>query len=240
MFQVTLHQPIKGYRYNIDSLMLAKFARFKKSEKVCDLGCGVGILGILALKWGEASEVAAIEIQKELFLLAEKNFSELQSSIPVKLIQDNWKNVAKHFSAGTYDLIISNPPYRKSGSGRLSSHSQKIIAKHEIEGSMKDLLQAAKFLMKRKGRFCIIYPTLRLEEFILEVAKQKLKIARLQMLHPFADQKANHFMAELQWSVQGEIEIHPALVIYNEPGIYTKEVAAWVGKQFNPSDLERG
>lgn len=234
MFQVTLHQPQKGYRYNIDSLMLAKFAQFKKNEKVCDLGCGVGILGILALKWGEASELNAIEIQNELFLLAQKNFSELQSSLPVKLIQDNWKNVAKHFTAASFDLVISNPPYRKAGSGRLSTHSQKIIAKHEIEGRMTDLLAAAKLLMKRKGRFCIIYPTVRLEEFIQEVAKQKLKISRLQMLHPYADQKANHFMAELQFSVQGEIEIHPGLVIYKEPGVYTQEVAGWVGKQFDP------
>ncbi|MBF0492552.1 MAG: methyltransferase [Deltaproteobacteria bacterium] len=239
MFQVTLHQPTKGYRYNIDSLLLSKFAKFKKNERVCDLGCGVGILGILALIWGKASEVVGVEVQEELARFAQQNIEELQLQNSFRLICDNWKRVAKQLKSERFDLILSNPPYRKSGSGRLSSHTQKIIAKHEVKGSLKDLLITGKQLMARKGRFCLIYPTLRLEEFIQETGKQGLKISRLQMVHPFVHQKANHFMVELKLSVQGEIEIQPALVVYKEAGVYTEEVEGWVGKQFDPSELDR-
>lgn len=44
-----LHQPKKGYRYGIDSFLLARFAKVHSNEVLCDLGAGVGILGFLAL-----------------------------------------------------------------------------------------------------------------------------------------------------------------------------------------------
>ena len=47
-------QLARGYRYNIDSMLLGHFAQFRKGEKICDLGSGVGLLAILALLRGKA------------------------------------------------------------------------------------------------------------------------------------------------------------------------------------------
>jgi len=223
-----LRQPSKGYRYNIDSLLLALFCQFKKQERVVDLGCGVGVLSVLAIKRGKVSEVIGVEIQEELLEFAHQNIEELHLQNSFRVIHDNWKNISKHLPQADFDLVVSNPPYRKMGSGCLSKHSQKIIAKHEVEGSLKDLLQAAKYLMKRKGRFCVIYPALRLEDFIHEIEKQKLKISRLRMIHPFLNQKATHFMAEVVFSVEGEIKVEAPLVVYQDKENYTLEVGKWL------------
>ncbi len=226
-----IHQPPKGYRYNIDSMLLARFAQFKEGEKVCDLGTGVGLLGILAILRGKAGKVWGLEVQEELAQYAEKNKEELKLGSQMEIIRANWKEVKKHLRPNSADLIISNPPYRKLKTGRISQTSLKAIASHELEGSLGDLLQSARYLMKAKGRFVVIYPTLRLEELITELAKQKLKIQRICFIHPYQDRPATHFMLEAVRSVSGEMEVEKPLIIFRDKDHYQIELEEWVGKK---------
>ena len=226
-----LLQAEKGYRYNIDSMLLARFANFKESEKVCDLGSGVGILAILALLRGKASKVWAIEVQEELSKYLHKNIEKYSLKDSLTVLETNWKEVKKHLKAASMDLLISNPPYRKAQSGKIPQHSVKAIAKQEIEGCISDLIAAASYLMKPKGRFVVIYPCLRLEEFMLEIAKKKLKIQRMQFIHPFLEKKATHFMAETVRSVAGEITLEKPLIIYKDPDHYMPEIENWLGSK---------
>ncbi len=234
MTQFSFHQidqPEKGYRFNIDSLLLIRFARFAPTDKVCDLGAGVGILSILASQWGKAGKITAVEVQKELAQFVRSNIEKFRLENQIELIESNWKKLNKIYSAASFDVVISNPPYRKKESGKTSSNSVKLIAKHEILGSMSDLIKTANHLLKRKGRLYLIYPPLRLEELILQLKKNDLKIQRMALVHPFIDRKASHVMIEAVRSVQGEIIVEPPVVVFKDPDNYQPEIEKWVGKK---------
>lgn len=229
-----LIQSQSGYKYNIDSMLLARFAQFKENEKVCDLGTGVGLIAILSILKGNVSKAWGIEVQPELAEFAKRNIEELNLSDKMELIICNWKDAKKHLSVGSIDLVISNPPYRKLMTGKVPQESVNAIARHEIKGTMQDLISSARALMKPKGRLVLMYPVLRLEEFITELSKQKLKVQRLCFVHPYSDRSATHFMVEVVRSVAGEIIIEKPLIIYKDPDHYQKEIEEWVdGKKLN-------
>lgn len=226
-----IEQPEKGYRFNIDSLLLIRFARFAPTDKVCDLGAGVGILSILASKWGKTGKITAVEVQKELAQFARSNIQKFQLENQIELIESNWKKLNKIYSASSFDVVISNPPYRKKETGKTSSNSVKLIAKHELLGSMADLLKTADHLLKRKGRLYLIYPPLRLEELILQLKKNNFKIQRMVFIHPYIDRKATHVMIEAVRSVQGEVTVESPIIIFKDADTYQPEIESWIGKK---------
>ena len=47
--QLSLYQCTPGYRFSIDSVLLAHFAKVSAGEKVLDLGTGCGVIGLIML-----------------------------------------------------------------------------------------------------------------------------------------------------------------------------------------------
>ncbi len=227
----TLHQPARGYRYGIDSSLLMRFARLDRKDHVCDLGAGVGILGLIALEYAHVSKVVAIEVQSEFAEMAKKNAGLMHFSDRFELFNINWKNVRDHLKPRRFDVVVSNPPYRKFKTGRMPPQQQKAIAKHEIEGTLTDLIQAVDYLLKPAGRFYVLYPPLRLEELIVELAKVHMKIQRLAFIHSYAEWDAKLFMAEIVKSSPRELHVEPPVIIYQDPDHYRPEIEAWVGKK---------
>ena len=106
MFQTsdTMFSP----RY-IDPGTLAMLSQvdFSKEELVLDLGCGYGVVGILAAKFIRPSKVYMVDIDKEAIRLSREN-ARLNCVEGVQIIQsDGFKNL----EATGFSLILCNPPY---------------------------------------------------------------------------------------------------------------------------------
>lgn len=226
---IPLYQPKKGYRYGIDSLLLARFADLRPTDRLCDLGSGVGILALWALTRRKVEKAVAIEVQRELAELALKNAEVLGVKSRLEVFHENWKRVKSFLKPHGFHVVISNPPYRKALSGKAPPDLSKAIAKHEIEGTMSDLVKAAGYLMKPSGRFCLMYPPIRLEELIVELHRAKLKVQRMGFIHPYRDRPATLVMVEAVRSMERELKVESPIVVYRDADHYTPEVEAWVG-----------
>jgi len=226
-----LHQPPKGYRYGIDSFLLVRFMHLTTSDHVCDLGAGVGIVGLLALKRREVRHVTLVEIQEEFAGLARKNALEMGFGERTEVLLGNWKDAAEILKGRRYDVVVSNPPYRKKETGRIPPLKSKAIAKHEILGTMEELIEAGRSLLKPSGRFYLMYPPLRLEECLVGLSKARLKVQRLCFIHSYPQDPAKLFMVEAVKSEPRELHVEAPVVIYRDPEHYTKEVEEWVGRK---------
>jgi tRNA1(Val) A37 N6-methylase TrmN6 len=227
-----LKQPQKGYRYNIDSFFLARFAQLKKTDRVCDLGAGVGILGVLAIQRYQVAHVTAVEIQGELAQFARDNIAELGLEKNMELWEMDWADLSKKKPKPKFDVVLSNPPYRPLHGGRLPPRSFKAIARHEVHGKMSDLLEIGKQILKPEGRFYLLYPVLRLEELLQNFKTVKLKAQRIVFIHPFADRAATHFMVQAVTAPTRELQVETPLIVYRDLNHYTAEVEQWVGKKY--------
>lgn len=228
---LALEQPKKGYRYTIDTFLLARFAQILPSDLIADLGAGVGTLGLIALARNGAKRLVSLEVQEELASYIFSNAQILEVQDKVEILHANWRDAKKFFKPRSFHVVMSNPPYHKSGSGKRPPDSSKAIAKHEVLGTMQDLIAAARFLLKPSGRLYLMYPPLRLEELVQSLAAAKFKMQRMCFIHPYLDRPATLVMVEAVRSPTRELKLEAPVVVYRDPDHYTAEVEAWVGKK---------
>jgi len=170
-----LLQPTKGYRYSMDPVVLCSQAPpICSGDRILDVGCGCGIIPVILGHCFPQSRITGVEIQSELAQIAQKNIINNKLTQTVSIINADIKHLNPASTNGPFDLILSNPPYKKRNTGRLNPDLQKAIARHEIAMDIQSLAAKAQTLLRHKGRFMIIFPSERLMD--IEQAVQATSI----------------------------------------------------------------
>ena len=197
-FDLQLFQPRHGYRYSLDPFLLARFCRpLKPVGSIIDLGAGCGIISLVLARINPDASVVAIENNRDMVPFVEVNIQHNGLADRVSVQCDDVINLRTNIPDSTFDLVVSNPPFRSAGTGKISPKAGRDSARHETTAGLSDFLAAAKYLVKPSGRICFIHLPSRLAEFISLAAAMKLSLLRLQMIHNNAESPATMFMAEL-------------------------------------------
>jgi tRNA1Val (adenine37-N6)-methyltransferase len=168
----------KDHGFNIDSLLLARFASPRFDEQACDLGTGCGIIPLLWCRQQPSPMVAAVEIQYEAAEMARRSVARCGVDDRVTVYHADLRDWNKILESGSQDLVTINPPYFASGTGVISKSPAARIARHEGEGcSFLDAANAAYGLLKQGGRFCFCHRPERLID-VLETLKNSRLIPK--------------------------------------------------------------
>lgn len=222
-----LYQNKKGYRFSVDALLLYSFVNLRRAGHIADLGAGSGVIGLLLARKYHDSTVTLIELQESLAGLAKKNAKLNSLDDRVAVIESNITNIAAGRSpllAKSFDLVVSNPPFRRQNTGLISPTDEKAIARHEIKLKIKDLIDASFYLLRAKGRLCIIYHPSRLVELIDALRKKQLEPKRLRLVHSNTNTEAKMVLVEAIKEGKAEMKIEKPMYIYNENGQYRDEM----------------
>jgi tRNA1Val (adenine37-N6)-methyltransferase len=221
---IKLYQSKTGYRFSVDSLLLHDFVNLKKVDSIADLGAGSGIVGILLAKKYPESYVTLFEIQENLAGLAEKNVILNNLQDRVKVIQCDIREIPTLQISPGFDLIVSNPPFRRLKSGLLSLGEEKAVARHEIKLNLHELIDASSSLLKSKKRLCIIYHSWRLPELMDILKKNGIEPKRLRFVHSRISSEAKMVLLEAVKNGRAGLKVDRPFYIYNEKGDYTEEM----------------
>jgi tRNA1Val (adenine37-N6)-methyltransferase len=222
--QLTVFQKKKGYRFSLDSILLAHFVSLRPRTSAIDLGCGSGIIPLILAKNFPGVNWVGLEIQEELAALARKNVSFNKMAHRIKIVEGDARKIKNIFSANSFDAVIFNPPYRKLSSGRINPQMEKAIARHEIKGSLKDFIRAAKYLLKPDGKVFTIYPAKRLVELITLFRKNYIEPKRMKPVYSDNLSEAEFVLVEGRKGSGEELKIEPPLFIYDQDKKYTAEM----------------
>jgi len=221
-----VRQSRRGYRFNLDSLMLAHFALVRPGSVNLDLGCGNGIIALVLANRYPQSRWHGLELQDGLAALARKNVLDNDLSRRVVIDQGDAREIRKKYGPHTFDNILFNPPYRKLQSGRINPLEEKAIARHEVKGSVSVFLTAARYALKPKGRVFTIYPAARLVELIALLRKNAIEPKRMKLVFSDASSDAEFALVEGRGGSREELKVEPPLYIYEEPKKYTQAMKA--------------
>ncbi|MDU0457996.1 MAG: methyltransferase [Geobacteraceae bacterium] len=225
LFDLQLYQPRHGYRYSLDALLLARFcALVKPGGRIADLGAGCGIISLVLSRLNPEASVVAVEKNHDMAELIERNINHNDLADRVSVQAGDVISLRGSHSDSTFDLVVSNPPYRKPQSGRISPRAGRDAARHETTAGLADFLAAAKYLVKPSGRICFIQLPSRLVEFMSLAVQMKLSVLRLRMIHNNAGSPASMFMAELAKGRRSEPLVESPLFVRDMQGEYTDEV----------------
>lgn len=163
-----------------DSQMLSWFVTLHAREKVCDLGCGVGVLGLLLAQRQRALILDGIELVAESAELAAENLRE--NALQGHVIHGDLREYRRWFTPpGGYDLVVSNPPYFAPNTGKTATGVRK-AARSEESCTVETLCAAAGWLLRTGGRFALCYRAERLAALFGALQKSGMEPKRMQLV----------------------------------------------------------
>lgn len=130
-----------------------------KDGRALDIGTGTGLLSLM-LAQQTGLQIDAIEIDTDAAAQAFENFEASAWKERLQVIEGDARLV--HLGR-KYDLIISNPPFFDND--LKSPDIQRNLALHSMELSLPDLIAVIKKHLANNGRFAVLLPWHRKEEF---------------------------------------------------------------------------
>jgi len=207
-------QKKRGYRFSIDAVLLSQFIKIRKNERAIDLGTGCGILPLLLSQTTKALSLVGVEIQNELAECAKKNALLNHLEHRISILHQDFRELKKIYPPGSFDVVFSNPPYRKYRTGRLNPSMEKAIARHEIKGTLEDLISIASYLLPPKGRCYLIFHALRIVDLLVLLRANSLEPKRLQFVHPRIEERAKFILTESIKDSGVELKLLSPLILH--------------------------
>ena len=214
------------FNFSIDSLLISEFIKIQKNtKKILDLGTGNAAIPLFLSKKTSA-KIYGVEIQEISYQLALRNISINNLNEQIYIIYDNMKNYLKHFNIGSFDTVISNPPFFKINEkvNFLNNLEQLSIARHEIEITLEELIKISSELIKDRGYFYLVHRADRLSEIINNLQKYKFEAKKIKFCYTTKYKNAKIILIEAIKNGKTGLTILPSLIINKENGEYTDEV----------------
>ncbi len=207
--------------FNLDTILLAHFAKIPyRSKTVLDIGTGAGPL-MLYLSKKTKAKIIGIEIQESRYLQAMKNIemNHLENQLSCLHID------VKDLKMKDVDVIVTNPPFFKvSETSLLNETEEDQIARHEVSLTLEELISVASKTLKFGGYFQMIHRPDRFGEIVLLLEKYQLTPKRVQFVHPYINEPANHLLIEAMKKGSPGLTVESPLILYIEKHVLTKEM----------------
>ena len=214
------------FRFSLDAVLLAHFATVRSDSQSVDLGTGTGAVALFLLSRG-VSTVSGIEVNPRLAGMAGRTAALNELAGRMKIVCGDVNQVKSWFSAGQFDLVTANPPYRLPDTGRISPREGVALARHETTAGLPEFLRAGVFLLRNRGRLAMIHLPERLPELCAEMHNAGVEPKRLRFVHPFHDRAAKMVLMEGVKGARAGLTVMPPLVVYQAPGVYQPEILSY-------------
>ena len=184
--------PVSGYRLRVTDY------------RILDVGTGSGLIARMLMQRCPEAEVEGIDIDEAAVEQARENgVKAFCSSLQA------WQ--------GTYDLIVSNPPYFQNSLKNPDKGRQ--TARHTDTLSYEELIEHSARLLKENGQLALILPA-DAESEILQIAAQRaLTCTRITRVYSKETKPARRVLLSFEMSSSRDIEMTTdSLVLEDEKG----------------------
>lgn len=214
-----------GFCFGIDAVLLSDFAKnIKKDSKVLDLGTGTGIISILLCGKTNLKEIVGVEVQEEVFDMACRSAKLNNLEDKFKVLNSNILDLEEKLQKNYYDVIVTNPPYKKQNTGIINDEAKKLISRHEVLANLEDFIRVSSKLLKDKGEFYMVHRPERLVDIFNIMRKYKIEPKEVRLV--FSNEVTAPKMVLVKGVRNGGdyLKFRENLYIYKEDGSYTDEI----------------
>ncbi len=207
-----LIQNTDGLTFGTDALLLASYIS-GKYKTATELGGGTGIISMLLLTRGKTEKVDCIEVQAEFAELISRNAEHNGLTGRLNAVNADIRNYAPELEC---ELVFSNPPYMKVGSGKSNLSDKKNTARHEVMGNIDDFCKSGAKMLKYGGTFAVVYRPDRLTELLSSMHEARLEPKRMTFVHANADTAPSMVLIDAKKGGKCGLRVTKPLIIYRD------------------------
>lgn len=213
------------FKFGNDSVFLVDFTRVRNGDIVVDLGSGSGVMPLLLAYRKNLARVVGIEIQEKLVQMARRSVEMNNLQEKIEIIKGDYCRTSEIIKTGSVDLVITNPPYMPPSSGKITLGEEKAIARHEIMGSLEDVIREGAAILRFGGLMTMVHRTIRLPEIIYLLKEYNLEPKRMRLVQSRINSAPKIVLIEARKGGNPGLDQEPVLIVYEEDSDeYTREV----------------
>ena len=164
---VRILQHRRGYRFSFDAVLLAHEVARLRPRRGAEFGAGSGVVSLCLATMLPEYRGKAFEIQPSLAHLARENAVRNGLAERIAVVEGDVRRLPQEVDAP--EVVFMNPPYFGAREGTPSPNLERARARHQANGSLVELLQAAK-RMVAGGAVVFVYPGAREEMAVAALA----------------------------------------------------------------------
>lgn len=201
--------------FGTDAYLLSAFLPKRSSHIAVELGCGSGVISLLALSRKKCAHVFGIEVQDTIASVAERNsqLNGLDGSFTV--INKDLREIKVSDIGKEADVVFSNPPYMKTTSGKGNMNDQKNISRHEVFGEISDFCKCASRLLKHGGDFYVVYRPDRLIDLIAALRSNNLEPKAITFVHSTLASAPSILLLQAKKGAKSGLTVNRPLIMYH-------------------------
>ena len=156
--QFTIQQELCAMKVGTDGVLLGAWA--KGGQRILDAGTGTGVIALMMAQRYPEAQVMAIDIDEGAVRQAQQNVVQSPFSGRVEVLRKSVQEFdgVNGFTGrdGSYDAIISNPPFFIDSLA--APDEQRNMARHTQTLTYAELMQAAYRLLSDDGELSVVVP----------------------------------------------------------------------------------
>lgn len=229
--RVRIRQPARGYRVNVDTLLLAAAHPQEiircDDRRVVEVGCGVGAALIcIAARYERTGKIEFVGIERDpkFVALARENVALNGLAHRTRIVEADALDQTADF--GVFDYVLLNPPYDTEGEGRPPSEGKRnaYIADHPIG----DWIKVWSNRMRAHSAMTLIHRAHRLDE-ILDALHGRLGGVEVFPVRPARDKPARRVIVRARKGSRAPLKLFAGLDLHpsdKDESKYTPEAEA--------------
>lgn len=191
---------------------------------ILDVGCGCGILALMAAQRFDGCQVLGIDVDKESVTEAVQNAERSPFAGRVRFVESDVRTLSEN-EYGRFSLILCNPPYYTEDT--LPPDPRRSCARNAAHLSFGELLAAVSRLLLPDGVFAVIIPMQARAGFLQEAWNVGLHIRRECRVHTAANKESKRVLLEFCRGRHDEVEgAMSTLVLQDAHGGRSQEYSA--------------
>jgi tRNA1Val (adenine37-N6)-methyltransferase len=209
-------QPVSGFRFSIDAVLLARFAAEGGCfENAVDLCSGSGVVGFCLLALGAAKKVTGMDIQPAYIGRAERGAEWNGFGDRARFSCMDARDIPSSMASGGFDLVVCNPPYRSVHGGKVSRDPSLAVARYEVSMTLEDAVKGACHLLNKGGEFFLVYPAEGVARVLSALESEGLTPKRLRFLHPDDESPASLLLAGAVKGKKEPLKVLAPLILHD-------------------------
>lgn len=156
-----------------DGVLLGAWAPLVGATRVLDIGCGCGLLSLMAAQRAVDASVVGIDVDEASVLQARQNVAESPFARRITILE---QDVRQMFFEDGFDHILCNPPFHTEST--MPPRVSRMKARHTASLPFPQLVDSVVRLLSPGGCFSVVLPSSADEGFVSLCLAKGLRLSR--------------------------------------------------------------
>jgi len=190
--QFTVRHDQCAMKVGTDGVLLGAWANVSQCNRILDVGTGSGLVALMLAQRSQAL-IDGVEIDEAAYKQATQNVAQSPWCKRIQTYHDSFQNFANN-KFGSYDLIVSNPPYFQNS--LKTPEIKRTQARHTNELNYAELIYFSAALLSEVGILAIIIPSESFETMKQLAVSENLHLKHITRVKPLPEKNFKRVLLE--------------------------------------------